>query len=350
MASPTSPTYYTPSQKEFIFAIESVAAGTAGTVLIREPCIDIVTTPSRTTVEHMEYTGNAAVHVGSDETQHQAQIVITVPLRASGFAAFALLATQGNASEVVAGAGPYTHTGKPSITTNRCNTFTIWHNHGDSANVMQMVYGTISDISIAGDPTGVMMATITLTSYFPTEVAHPSITTYVGSTANYKSTRVFGSQGTYSLYSSASTTYTNKMLGCTIDLSRTVEALPNGQGLNPADIGTAELGLQVSINAEYDGIGAATIHKDYLTYAALGDSSHKHSLSFTDADGNGFVFTFWPAKWADGFAVDYSGTIVKLSGPLNNYHDLASVNTASPKQTMLESLVVTNLLSTAMTS
>lgn len=348
---PTSPTYYTPSQKEFLFAIESVAAGTAGTTVIREPCNDIVTTINRTTVEHMEYTGNAAVHVGSDETQHSATIVVTVPARNTGFASFAQLAMMGNASETVStGSPPYSHTGTPSITTNRCNTFTIWHNHGDSANVLQMTYATITDISLTIDPAGVLVAAITLTSNFPTWGARPTINTYIGSTANYPKTRTLGSQGTYNLYNSANALYSNKILGATIALSRAVEVLPNAQGLDPADIATAEIQLAVTIQAEYDGIGAATIHRDYLNYTELGTTSFKHNIVFTNADGFSTTYTFWPARWGDGFTVDFSGTIVKLSGPLNSYHDLATVNAASPKQTMLESIVVKNALSALMTS
>lgn len=353
MASPTSPVYYTPSQTEFLFAIESVAAGTAGTVIIRESCNSIVPTPQRTTVEYLEYTGNAAVHVGSDETQHSGSIVITVPFRTSGFAAFAALAFMGNGSEVVTGSGdPYTHTGTPAITTNRCNTFTIWANLGDAAHTLRHVYGTISDISLSIDPTGILVANITVSSNFPVPVAHPAITSYVGSTATFLKTRILGSQGVYTLYSSAGSggVYANKILGATIDLSRAIEVLPNAQGLNPADIATDELMTAVSINAEYDGIGAATIHADYLNYVELGDSTHKHNIVFTDADGHSVTLTFWPAKWGDGFSVDMSSTIIKLAGPLNLYHDLASVNKSSPKQTMLESLVITNAISAAMTT
>lgn len=350
MTSPSAPAFFTPSQVEFVFGVEDVTAGVppvggAGHAIIREPCISIVPTVSRMTYEAMEYTGNAAVHVGSDETQHGASVVVTVPFRTSGFAAYACMAICGDGAEAVSGS--YIHTGTPSITTNRQNTFTIWYNTGDSAHTMQMVYGTITDISLSVDPTGVLMASITLQTFFPVPGAHPTIDTYIGSTATYLKTRVLGNQGTYSLKSSAGTAYVNKILGATIDLSRAFEALPNAQGLNPADIATGELVTAVSFNAEYDGIGAATIYKNYLDYVELGDSTHKHSILFTDADLNTATFTFWPAKFADGTTLDYSGTIVKIAAVLNNYHDLASVNTASPKQTMLESIAIKNGISTA---
>lgn len=360
MPSPTSPTYYTPSQKEFIYAIESVAAGTAGTVLIREPCIDIVPTINRTTAEMMGYTGNAAIHIGSDETQHNATVVVTVDARADGFAGIAMLAMLGNGADTYAAGPPKTHTKAPSITTNRCNTFTIWFNTGDSSNCLQFTYGSISDISFGVDPTGRLVATITMECFFPTKVAHPSITNYVGSTANYKITTVLGSQGTYSIRSSAGSgaTYvpTANIQGATLDFSRQVEVEPNGAGLNPADIGLGELTMAVSLTAQYDGLGANTAYSDYLNYAELGDSNggadttHMHIITFTDANSNGFKWIFYPARWGNDFALDYSGVIVKMAGSLDLYHDPASINSGTPKQTAPYSFVLTNDIASAMVS
>src|SRR5206468_2760854 len=124
-----------------------------------------------------------------------------------------------------------------------------WHDTGDTANVLQMTYATISDYSLTVNPAGVLMASIKLSSFFPVTVAKPTIVTYIGSTANYAKTRVLGSQGTYTLYSSAGAAYVNKILGATITFSRPVEVEPNAQGLNPADIATGALTLGVQIDA-----------------------------------------------------------------------------------------------------
>jgi hypothetical protein len=437
MPSPTSPAYYTPAQKEFIYSIETVAAGTAGTLNItREACIDIVTTIMRDTYEAHEYTGNAGgEYVGSDETQHHAEIQIQVPVRVAGFAALALGIGMGNGSEqavIASGTSPVasvtvntggagytsapavsftgggggsgaaataiiaggavtgitvtnggagytsvptvvltgggfttaatatavlgaaattnTHTWKTSVLTNRLNTITIWHDTGDTGNTLQMVYCTISDVALTVNPQGVLMADIKLTSFFPVPGARPTIANYIGSTANYPKTRVLGSQGTYTLYNSAGAAYANKILGATITFSRPIEVEPNAQGLNPADIATGPLTLAISIDAQYDGLGAATVYRDYLNYVELGSSTNKHSIAFTNADGNTITISFWPAKWGSGFQLQYNGVIVKLSGPLTIYNDLGTLNASAGALTAPSSISITNALSAAMTT
>lgn len=353
MPSPSSPAYHNRSEIALYWAVESATAGVAGTNIKKEFCQNIDWAPVRGIYVQTGYTGKAGSRLGHHLMQRSATVTCQIEYHAAGLGAYALGIAQGNGAEqaVIGSGDPYTHTFKRAVGTNRENSVTIWYNTGDAADTLQFLYGMLTSVAGSIDAeSGALILTLTFSAFYPATTAEPTATSYVGS-ATYPGTPVLGNQGTYTIYNGAGTPviYANKMTGCDFTMARGVRVFPNGQGLDPGDIGTGELVFDVSrITAEYDSIGAGTIYKDMLDYKKLGDSTHKHVLSWTDADGHVLTITFWPARWNDATTIDYSNEIAVLHAVMDLNDDLASVMQSSAILTQPESVVIGNHLSTAM--
>lgn len=350
MASPTSPTAYSPESREFCFGIESVAAGTAATVITHEVAEDITIRYMRNTYQSMGFRKAAATRGKSYVTQRHVEVDIKVCYHAAGFGAFVLGCLQGNGSEgATTGTGPYIHPFTPNATGNRMNTVSLWLDWGDHAHVQKCLFGVISSWSASINPDGALEIAVTVVAKWPTFTTTVTPTNYVGSTANYPVTPVLGSQGTYTIQNGAGAAYTNNVLGCTLNFARTVAPLPNATALDPADINANEIVFTGSMDWEYDGIGANTVHADYLNYANQGASGTLHTISFTNADSYGFAIDFYYLRWTD-FTPNFSGSVVTCSATLSTEHDESQLDQATPALTAPKTIRIVNGLSAAMTT
>src|SRR5579872_4031197 len=260
MASPTSPKRVLRLYRQLIYGVESVAAGTAATTFTQEPCRAVVPTVNRAAEQQMEYTGTAAALVDDLEMTHSSATVITVPARVAGYSSLATAAIIGNACDTVTGTTPKIHTCVPPATTTACNTLTHVIDTGDRSganvaqNLLQYTFCTVASVSYAMQPNGVNIVTVNTVGNHPTIVALPTITNYVGSTANYPKTRVAGFQNTFTLIASdGSTQYTSNITSGTLTLTRAVSPEFGIFQQNAFDYVPGELMIAGSFTATYDG-------------------------------------------------------------------------------------------------
>lgn len=350
MAPPTAPIAYAPESREFLWGIESVAAGTPATIITHEVAEDCTIRQMRSKYQTVGFRKAAATRGKSYVTQRYVEIDMKLAYHSAGLGAFTLACLQGNTSEgAVTGTTVKTHPFTPNPVTNRMNTMTLWLDYGDHNHVQVFTFATVSGWSATINPDGALELSITFIARWPTYTSSVTATNYCGSTAGYPLTPVLGDQGTYTLYNSVGTAYINNILGCTLSLARNVKPLPNAQSADPSDINANELMFSGSIDFEYDGLAAHSIHDDYMQYANLGSAGTTHAIVFTNADGHGFELDFYYMRWEDP-TFNFAGEVITVSTPFSTEHDETVLDASSPSLTALKTVKILNALTAVMTT
>jgi len=231
---------------------------------------------------------------------------------------------------------PILHTGTLSASTVNIPTWTIWESRGDTSNVLQRKYATLTGLTLDSGPSGGVMCSVSYMSFGHTWVAEPTATVFVtGASSMPKKTRQHGNAAVFNIYGSGGSVYPAKILSMSINIARPASPVPNPNGTDPLDIIPGPLDVTGSITYKYNGEGASSLARDANAYNELGDSSHIHNVTWTDADTRTTKISMYPMRFDDVQTQD-GDTYVIGTANFITYPDMATAIASTPALTNIK--------------